>query len=357
MNTSQIDIEAATTNPIEAFLSGVAEQSDTVRGSDVSAAKITWLWDQHIASGKFTLIDGAPGTGKSTMLMDLAARVTKGRVAPDGSGTKIAKGGVLILCSEDGADDTIVPRLAAAGADLSKVNVMLSVPDHKRGLGQQREIEIPRDIASIRYLIERDNVKLVIIDPLQSYLVKDQRNAAKAIARLAEETGAAILGVRHLTKSAKGPLAMQGLGGVGVVGTARMAFAIVKDPADPSVNLMVCSKSNIAERPQTLTYEMVSNEQYGVGQVEWTGLSDITEDDLINAGDIETQKATREASEFLEMILSEGPMATKVVEEIAKEKYCISKRALQRARRELGVLAYNAGDYWLIMLDPNRKEN
>jgi hypothetical protein len=90
-----------------------------------------------IPLGKLCILDGDPGLGRSTVLLDLAARVTTSGVMPDG--TQGITGVVVILSAEDGEEDTIKPRLLAAGADEARVHVIGSVHDD----AGERPLDIP----------------------------------------------------------------------------------------------------------------------------------------------------------------------------------------------------------------------
>src|SRR4051812_37112753 len=92
-----------------------------VRLSDVRARKLEWLWPERIPLGKLTLLAGDPGLGKSFLSLDLASRVTRGGEWPDACATKAVQGSVVLLSAEDDLEDTVCPRLQAAGADLAKV--------------------------------------------------------------------------------------------------------------------------------------------------------------------------------------------------------------------------------------------
>ena len=87
--------------------------------SDIASEQLHWLWEKRIPRGKLTTLDGDPGLGKSLLTLDLAARITTGRSMPDG--TPGVKGNVVLIAPEDDANDTIKPRIEAAGGDPSHI--------------------------------------------------------------------------------------------------------------------------------------------------------------------------------------------------------------------------------------------
>ncbi|MGO9947483.1 MAG: AAA family ATPase [Steroidobacteraceae bacterium] len=138
--------------------------------ADVQPEKIEWLWPGRIAVGKQTLIGGEPGLGKSQITAALAAAVTTGGAWPCDEG-RAPLGSVLILSAEDDASDTIRPRLDAAGADVSGVH-LISAVRQSDGNGR-RTFNLQVDLALLEQAIKRiGNVRLVIIDPVSSYLGK-----------------------------------------------------------------------------------------------------------------------------------------------------------------------------------------
>jgi putative DNA primase/helicase len=145
------------------------------------------------------LLDGDPDLGKSVVTMDIAARGSMGRDLLDGAPCEA--GNVLVVNVEDGIEDTIVPRLKAHGADLNRVFILSSIPD---GNGGTRLLDLPRDIALLENKVLQRKAKLLIIDPVLTMLGgdankdQDARKALTPIAEMAERTGAAIVGVRHL---------------------------------------------------------------------------------------------------------------------------------------------------------------
>lgn len=351
MNTHlEVEEEYDFDSLLEEFHGQTMEAAETVTLSDVAATTIDWIWEGRVAKSRITLLDGQPGDSKSTLLMDLVARVSTGTDMPDGTPTEA--GDTLILCSEDSLDTTTVPRLLAAGADLSKVHVLSRVPDFANNT--KREVSLPGDIAFLHHLVNTKNVKLLIIDPLQTFITKS-KPSMNALVTLAEETGVAIVAIRHLTKATSGRALLHGRGGIEVVGSARQAHMIVLDPKNPDERLMLCTKSNIVAKPKTMRYKLVSDEQYGVAKIEWLGEDDFSEVDLYDVPKPEEMKSLKMAVKYLEHRLAGGPVPTKLIEDEARQKLCLSRRTVERARQELGVKAFRASDQWMLLLP--RKES
>jgi putative DNA primase/helicase len=119
-----------------------------IRASKVTPQRVDWLWRGYLAFRKLVVLDGDPGLGKSALTIDLTARTTTRSPMPDGS---LPDGPyrVLLLSAEDGVEDVIVPRLAAAGANRDFVDIL----DHVNDSGGPRPIELPGDVARIDNLV------------------------------------------------------------------------------------------------------------------------------------------------------------------------------------------------------------
>lgn len=154
--------------------------------SEVQAKPVQWLWEGRIPFGKVTLLDGEPGTGKSLLAMDVAARVSRGTVMPHSRQKPASAANVVLFNDDDNLADTIRPRLEAAGADLSRIRCV------------DGEISAA-DVQELR-------PALIILDPLSVYLCLEGgdvsgRQVLKRITTLAKETGAAVLAVQYLPKN------------------------------------------------------------------------------------------------------------------------------------------------------------
>jgi len=92
---------------------------------EIEQESVNWLWKPYIALGKICLVQGAPGIGKSTVILALAADMTNGRITGASDLTEPAQ--VIYQIAEDGYADTVKPRLRRLGADCKRVHVLRRV--------------------------------------------------------------------------------------------------------------------------------------------------------------------------------------------------------------------------------------
>jgi hypothetical protein len=313
--------------------------------SEVEPEQVNWMWDNRIPKGKLTVIDGDPGLGKSAVTVDLAARVSAGLGMPDGSPCEAA--GVVICSAEDGLADTVRPRLDAAGGAPSRVVSLATITDEE---GLERPISIPEDVPVIRQAIRRVDARLVIVDPLMAFLSgktdsyrdQDVRRALATLSALAEETGAAIVIVRHLNKSGgKNPI-YRGGGSIGIIGAARSGMLVAKHPEDEDLRVLSMAKSNLAAPAASLIFTLEEADN-GAVRVVWLGESDLTASELLGARSDENPSALEEATEFLRDLLADGPLPQRDVAAAAQEAG-IKMRTVTRARQALGVESRREGE-------------
>jgi hypothetical protein len=312
-----------------------------VRVADVESRPLEWLWRGRIPLGKVTVLDGDPGLGKSTLTLDLAARVTTGRPMPDD--TPSTQGGVVLLSAEDDTSDTIRPRLEAAGADLARVAVFSAVADRDG----ERLPEIPLDLSHLEHAINTMGAVLVIVDPLMAFLSpgvnshhdQDVRRALAPLAKLAERSRAAVVVVRHLNKGAGGTSPIyRGGGSIGIIGAARAGLLLARDPDDDERRVLAVSKCNLARPADALSFELMASIS-GAVRVGWRGASGHTAEALLAApADSGERSALDEAKAVLHEILERGPVPVPEVKKLARAAG-VADRTLDRAKAALGVMS------------------
>jgi RecA-family ATPase len=339
--------------------------------AEIEPKRIDFLWPGRIARGKHTAIAGEPGDGKSQLSVDVAAAVSRGGEWPCNEG-RAPIGNVIILNAEDGADDTVVPRLIAAGADLSRVHIVSAVL--QEGGRGRRTFNLQADLALLEQKIaEIGNVALVIIDPISSYMGKadshknaEVRGALEPASEMAERLKVAILSITHFSKSGSGNNSKalhRFIGSIAFVGAPRAAFAVIEDADNEGRMLFLHAKNNMAAKPQGLAYRL---EQRIVGEpgqgivasyVVWDGQPvTVSADEALRATDAQggsDHTAATEAEDFLREFLAGGPAPAKDGEEHARA-IGIAPRTLKRARKKLGVVAEKGGlrEGWTWRLPP-----
>jgi hypothetical protein len=315
-----------------------------VRLSDVRPEKIKWVWRGRLAAGKLSLPIGDPGVGKSTVVIDIVCRITRGSDWPDGGTAPL--GNVIVLASEDSLADTVRPRVDSHNGDASRIHVLKAV----RSGNVERPFSLDKDLSQLEVAIRTiGNVRVIVVDALSDYLGstntwKDTeiRSVLVPVKDLAERYGIAVIGIVHLSKDGERKAIYRALGSIGFVALARSVFAFGTDKNDPDRRIMACVKSNLGPMPPSLAFTIV--EQNGIGVVEWEAEPvDIDADTLLSSAKIgrPSQKRDR-AKDFLECILADGEVPAETVREAAEEQG-ISEKTLQRAKDALGVESRKEG--------------
>ena len=321
------------------------------RASEITPERVEWVWPGRIAQGKHTCIAGEPGTGKSQLSIAIAAAISTGGEWPCGEG-RAPLGSVIVLSAEDGAADTIVPRLTAAEANLDRIHIVSAVGNEKgrRGFDLKADLdELEKKIAEI------GDVVLIVIDPISSYMGKtdshkntEVRGVLEPIAEMAERTRVAVCSVTHFSKPNAGKATKalhKFIGSIAFVAAARAAFAVLEDPNDKDRRLFLHAKNNLAEPPQGLAFQLeqvVVGEGIVTSRVDWEPEPITTTADEVLTATGKSNLALAEAEDFLEALLADGPVPSKEVDAEAEEAG-ITKATLRRAKASLGITSYKDG--------------
>lgn len=319
----------------------------TRRLSEVEPRPVTWLWPGRIPWGKISAIAGRPGLGKSQAALTIAAAVTRGRPVVPGE-TSCPRGGVLLLAGEDGLEDTVVPRLLAAGADLERIVAL----DGIAGPRGERGVSLAEDLSELEAVIDRDlggDCRLIIIDPPAQFLGRpgqvdshrdsDVRAILGPLAALAERRGLAVLLVTHHRKSA-GATADQAISGSLAFGAAaRAIWHVVPDPEDRSMRLLVPGKCNLAAQAPGLRF--LIEDAGGAPRIAWMGTVDAGADDFM-LDQPRPARRLESAADWLRARLMAGPTIASVVKEEGRAAG-YPERTLDRARAEIGAKASKDG--------------
>ena len=314
----------------------------------VEIEKIDCLLYPFIPFGKVTIVQGDPGEGKTTMVLQIIAKLTKGEaVLPSDSDESdleektmaLEPVNVIYQTAEDGLGDTIKPRLLSAGADCSRVMV---IDDNAQALTMMD--------ARLEEAIIKTKARLVVLDPIQGVLgtavdmhrANEIRPLMKRVAVLAEKYHCAIILIGHMNKNSNGKSSYRGLGSIDFQATARSVLIVGRIKDEPEIRVVCHVKSSLAPEGKSIAFRLDKDIGF-----EWIGEYDISADDLLS-GDNRGQKI-HAAKEFLKEILASGSVAqTKVAEEAESRR--IKKKTLWNAKKELEIDSVKIGNQWFWML-------
>ena len=313
--------------------------------SSVIERDVKWFWYPYIPYGRITLIQGDPGDGKSTFILRLATILTCGGELPDG--VKLSEpSNVIYQCSEDDVNDTIKPRLLQAGADCSKVAFI-----------EDCDMEISLLDERIEQAIKTTNAKLVIFDPIQSFIPTDcdmqsaskMRSVMRKINKIAEKYSCAVIMVGHLNKSSSGKKIYRGLGSIDITAIARSVLMIARDADNPEIRYMYPVKSSLAPEESAISFLMDKEKGF-----HWIGKCQLMQNEYHPISSQAISKKER-AKEILKIILSAGMVKSNDI--LARmEELGISARTVRAAQKELGVTARRKNNVWFWELPSAQEE-
>lgn len=353
METNRVEIKKTETKRMEPDMKLINMET-------VEVEQIEWLFYPFIPYGKVTIIQGDPGEGKTTMVLQIIAKLTKGEeILPRQENTAEAKDGVetaadsdmklsespiepvnvIYQTAEDGLGDTIKPRILAAGADCSRVLVI-----------DDREQPLTMLDIRLEEAIVQTKARLVVLDPIQGFLgaevdmhrANEIRPLMKRVAVLAEKYHCAIILIGHMNKNSNGKSSYRGLGSIDFQAAARSVLIVGRIKDEPEIRVVCHVKSSLAPEGKSIAFRLDKETGF-----EWIGEYDISADDLLS-GDSRGQKSRKE-KEFLLEILANGGMAQRKIEEEA-EKRGIKKKTLRNAKLELEIDSVKRGNQWFWML-------
>ena len=320
------------------------------RLSDIEAKPVRWLWPKRIARGKVSILAGHPGLGKSQITASMTAIVSTGGAWPLDH-TPCERGNVVFFSAEDDAEDTIRPRLEAAGTDLSRVFIMDAVLTGE----STRSFNLVHDISRLSLMLEHlGNVALVVIDPVTAYLgntdshkTADVRALLAPLSELAAKHGTAVVCVSHLSKGGSGEALMRVTGSLAFVAAARAAFLIARDPGEMNRRLFLPIKNNISKDETGLAFTIEGVTIPGgieTSRVVWESDSvTVTADEAMRQHDEPEERSSLEdAREFLTNLLADGPVSSKQIR-YDSEGAGHTWATVRRAQKLLRVEVYRDG--------------
>lgn len=222
-----------------------------ILASDIEPELIDWLWGGWLARSKLHILAGSPSVGKSTLAMDLAARISSGSEWPDG--TRASPARVVVWSGEDEPADTLIPRLSVAGADLTMITFITGVTKGEA----KRSFDPASDMPALETTItEIGGCALLIIDPVVSAAAGDShknsetRRGLQPLVDLGAKHRTAIIGIHHFSKGTAGRDPLERFNGSLAFGAIpRIGLVASKSPvrgAEKSARRVIMrAKSNI----------------------------------------------------------------------------------------------------------------
>lgn len=311
----------------------VTHRADTVRITSTS-----WLFSPHYAKNGLHVLEGDPGKGKSTYLAWLIGILTRGDVYL--TGKRIKAGNVLWCAGEEDPATMILPRLRAHGARLNRVHFALARPGHGKD-----PLTVPASMPSIIATVRALSIRLIVIDPLISFLPPTTdpnseigvRQFVDSLSSMCHAENVACIMVRHLRKDRSGSPLNWGIGSVGIGAGSRAVYRIDEDASDQLSRIVTKVKHNT---PVVCPDVRVTISKHDKGDR-------ITRADVIApdptavsmaSEDMGTRDVYSDARALLSSLLAHGPKSVAII--IAEAgRAAISERTLRTAKADMRILS------------------
>lgn len=314
---------------------------EIIKASEVTPKEVKWLWYPYIPFGKVTLLQGDPGDGKSKLMLSLAALLSKGEDLPFSDEEQSEPLTVIYQTTEDDADDTVVPRFNAAGGDGDR---LIFIREEKKNLtfGDSR----------IRKAVEQYGAKLLILDPMSSYIggvcslnnANETRAEFNHLITVARDTGCAIVIIAHMNKMKDTSPLYRTNGSVDIAGAARSILAVTRtaNKSNPAERYLVQVKSNLAPTGSAILFEVADKGVNFLDELELTAEDAFKEIAPRMGRPNEREEA---AAEFIRELLSDGSRSA-VECEAKLEAAGFKKSTYKKAKKKIGVHSVKDGFSW-----------
>lgn len=300
--------------------------------SKLTSKPIKWLWYPYIPYGKITIIQGDPGEGKTSLALYIAMLLSQGKAFPL-TDTPVEEQNVIYQNREDGASDTIKPRLERYGANCDRICFILE-KDKMLSLADGR----------LEIAIREANAKALILDPIQAYLgdsdmlrANDIRPLMNNLCEVAEKTNCAIILIGHLNKKDAGKDLYRSLGSIDIVAAARSVLMVKKpDEENEELRKMIQVKNNLAQRGKPMFFYLKNDTL-----TEW-GYAEGSEN--VETSIIRLAEQTLRQIVGIEGISSNDAFAS-------MEEKGFSRRTIERAKINIGVKSKKEYKRWVWFLE------
>ena len=311
-----------------------------IKMSEIESQEIEWLWFPFIPYGKLTIIQGDPGDGKTTLVLNLAAKLSKGEALDKNMDIKEPIM-VIYQTAEDGLADTVKPRLELAGADCEQI-IVIDESDKSLSMADER----------LEEAIQTTGAKLLILDPIQAYLgggmdmnrANEARDMTKKLGALAEKYKCAIVLIGHMNKASGNKAAYRGMGSIDFFAVARSVLLVGRMEGEPNIRAVVQIKNNLAAFGHPKAFALSE------AGFRWLGDYDITADEILGGIAPKANKLEQAKQLLRKLAETSNAVQSNEIFDMAEEQG-ISKRTLESAKKELGIRAKKINNSWYWELD------
>ena len=326
-------------------MAGTSTELQMIKMSEIQSQEVAWLWFPFIPYGKLTIVQGDPGDGKTTLVLNIAAKLSKGEGLD--SKMKLTEPlNVIYQSAEDGLADTVKPRLEAAGANCENIS---AIDESIKSLSMIDE--------RLEEAVIRTKAKLLILDPIQAYLgggmdmnrANEARDMTKKLATLAEKYQCAIVLVGHMNKAAGNKAAYRGMGSIDFFAVARSVLLVGRVEGEANIRAVVQIKNNLAAFGHPKAFELSED------GFHWLGDYEITADEVLGGIAPKANKLEQAKRLLRELAETKNAMQSNEIFNFAEER-SISRRTLENAKKEMGIRAKRINNSWYWELDKIRLE-
>lgn len=327
------------------------------KASETRIVKPRFLDYPLIPCGVITIVSGDSGASKSTLTLTRGALATRGELEGDYKGTPSN------ICFSAPEDNFAMQkaRLFAAGADLDRVS-FLSMTNTVNGHTVDTGMRIPEDLPEIRELLEAEDIRLWIIDPITSCIAgntdkeDDVRAALDPLAALASDLDIAIIGIRHFNKGT-GRASYKVSGSHAFRDAVRSLILVAKDSDSGDVVATIDKSNYTTAEGQSYSYaltsfDMTDDDGNTMSVPRITGFmpSKRTVGEIINRDYAQSETnghADRgEVLEWLTDYLADGPASFKDIQDAARsEGFTAKQLSNARERSKGGIVSVKDATY------------